>query len=102
MNDRPLGGHAVDDESLRPTARRLAADLLGGRVRSVASGWRAWVLTCTGGAELILAAGLCLITGRALPWLVSPALYGVLALSLGLLRPRLLRARLERCVRLNG
>ena len=58
----------------------------------MASGWRAWVLTCTGGAELILAAGLCLITGRALPWLVSPALYGVLALSLGLLRPRLLRA----------
>ncbi len=35
-----FAGRAVDDESLRPVAHRLAADLLAGRIRSQMSGRR--------------------------------------------------------------
>jgi hypothetical protein len=52
--------------------------------------------------ELILTAVLGLITGHALPWLVTPGVYGLLGISLGLLRPRLLRRRVERSLRLNA
>lgn len=52
--------------------------------------------------ELILTAVLGLITGHALPWLVTPGVYGLLGISLGLLRPRLLRRRVEHSLRLNA
>ena len=94
-------GRAVDDESLRPVAHRLAADLLAGRIRSEVSGWASRVLVGAGAAEMIITGVLCLLSGHVLPWLVSPASYGVLLITLGLVRPRLLRRRLERSLQLN-
>jgi hypothetical protein len=97
-----FGGQGVDDESLRPVAHRLAAELLTGRLRSQVSGWPWRALAAVGAIELIVATVLCMTTGHVQPWLASPGLYGVFALSLGLLRPRLLRRRLERSLRLNA
>lgn len=97
-----FGGRAVGEESLRPAARRLAADLLAGRIRSGVGGRTAHAPPAAAAVELIVAAVLCLVSGHVLPWLVAPGLYGVLTLILGLLRPRLLRRRLERALQLNA
>ena len=97
-----FGGRAVDEESLRPVARRLAAELLAGGIKSEAVGRTARALPVAAAVELVVAAVLCLVSGHVLPWLVVPGLYGVLTLILGLLRPRLLRRRLERAQQLNA
>src|ERR1035438_1525055 len=97
-----FGGRAVDDESLRPVARGLAAEVLSGSLRSQVSGWPWRVLAAFGAVELILVAVLYLTTGHLQPWLASPGMYGVFALTVGLLRPRLLRRRLEQSLRLNS
>jgi hypothetical protein len=97
-----FGGRTVDEESLRPVARRLAAELLAGRIRSEADGRTARALSVAAAVELIVAAVLCLVSGHILPWLVAPGLYGVLTLILGLLQPRLLRRRLERALQINA
>jgi hypothetical protein len=102
IREAVFGGRAVQDESLRPVAHRLAAELLAGRVRSEVSGWPSRALAGVGVAELIVAAVLCVVTGHVQPWLASPGLYGVFGLSLGLLRPRLIRRRLEQSLRLNA
>ena len=82
-----FGGRTVDEESLRPVARRLATELLAGRIRSDAVGWTARALPVAAAVELIVAAALRLVSGHVLPWLVAPGLYGVVTLILGLLRP---------------
>ena len=96
-----FGGRAVDDESLRPVAQRLAAELLSGSLRSQVSGrsWRA--LAVFGAVELVLAAVLCVTTGHLQPWLASPGMYGVFTLSAGVFWPRFQRRRLEQSLRLN-
>ena len=95
-------GEAVGDESLRPVARRLAAELLSGELASQVGGWSWLVLAAVGAVELIGFAAVCLVSGHVPPEAVSPGFNGVLALSVGLLRPRLLRHRLERSMRLNA
>lgn len=96
-----LGGRAAQDESLRPVARELASELLAGQVKSDLRGWGGRALALAGGSELVFALVVYLVTGHVEPWLVSPALYGVLALTVGLARPRLLRHRVDRAMRLN-
>ena len=97
-----FSGRAVDEESLRPVAHRLAAELLAGRIRSEADGRAVRALSVAAIVELIVAAVLCLLSGQVLPWLVVPGLYGVLMLILAPLRPRLVRRRLERALQLNA
>jgi hypothetical protein len=58
-------------------------------------------LAAFGAVELILIAVLYLTTGHLQPWLASPGMYGAFALTVGVLRPRLLRRRLEQSLRLN-
>jgi hypothetical protein len=96
-----LGGRAANEESLRPVAHDLASELLAGRVKSDIGGWSGWALAAAGGSEVIFALAACLIAGHVVPWLVGPAIYGLLALIAGLIRPKLLRHRLEQAMRLN-
>jgi hypothetical protein len=96
-----FGGRAADDLSLRPVIQQLAAALLAGDLNSDVGGWSGWALAAAGGAELIVAAVACLVAGHVVSWLIEPAVFGAAALTAGLIRPRLLRSRLERAVRLN-
>jgi hypothetical protein len=96
-----FGGRVADEQSLRPVAQQLAAALLAGQVNSDIGGWSGWALAVAGGSEVIFAIAACLVAGRVIPSLVSVAVYGAVALTAGLIRPRLLRSRLERAVRLN-
>jgi hypothetical protein len=96
-----LGGRAAKEESLRPVAHELASELLAGQVKSDIGGWSGWALAAAGGSEMIFALAVYLVVGHVVPWLVSPAIYGALALTAGLIRPRLLRHRLEQAMRLN-
>jgi hypothetical protein len=50
---------------------------------------------------MIFALAVYLVVGHIVPWLVAPAIYGTLALTAGLIRPKLLRHRLEQAMRLN-
>ena len=95
-------GQAVDDSSLRPVARRLAAELLSGGLTSQVSGWPWLVMAAVGAVELIVFAVLWLVSGHAQARFANLVVFGVFALSMGLLRPRLLRHRLERAMRLNA
>jgi len=96
-----LGGRAANEESLRPVAHELASELLAGQVTSDIGGWSGWALAAAGGSEVIFALAVYLAVGHVVPWLVSPAIYGALALTAGLIRPKLLRHRLEQAMRLN-
>lgn len=96
-----LGGRAVNEESLRPVASELASGILAGQVKSDIGGWSGWALAAAGGSEVIFVVAVYLAVGHVVPWLASPAIYGVLALTAGLIRPKLLRHRLEQAVRLN-
>lgn len=96
-----FGGRVADEQSLRPVAQQLAVALLAGEINSDIQGWSGWALAVVGGSEVIFAVVACLVAGRVVPWLVAPAAYGAVALTAGLIRPRLLRSRLERAVRLN-
>jgi len=96
-----LGGRAAKEESLRPVAHELASELLAGQVKSDIGGWSGWALAAAGGSEMIFALAVYLVMGHVVPWLVSPAIYGALALTAGLIRPKLLRHRLEQAMRLN-
>ena len=95
-------GQAVDDESLRPVARHLAAGLLSGGLTSQVGGWSWLVLAAVGAVELIAFAALWLVSGHPQARFADLVLFGVFALSMGLLRPRLLRHRLARAIRLNA
>ena len=97
-----FGGDAVHDESLRPVARRLAAELLSGGLRSQVGGWSWLVLAAVGAAEVLAFAALWLVSGHPQARFASLVFSGVFALSMGLLRPRLVRHRLERAMRLNA
>ena len=59
-----FGGEAVDDESLRPVARRLAAELLSGGLTSQVGGWSWLVLAAVGAVELMAFAALWLVSGH--------------------------------------
>jgi hypothetical protein len=96
-----LGGRAAKEESLRPVAHELASELLAGQVKSDIGGWSGWALAAAGGSEMIFALAVYLVVGHVVPWLVSPAIYGALALTAGLIRPKLMRHRLEQAMRLN-
>jgi hypothetical protein len=96
-----FGGRVAEEQSLRPIAHQLATALLAGQVKSDVEGWSGWALAAAGGAEVIFAIAACLVVGHVVPWLVSSGAYGVVALAAGLVRPKLLRHRLERAVRLN-
>ena len=96
-----LGGRAAHEQSLRPVARELASELLAGQVTSDIGGWPRWALAAAGGSGVIFAVAACLAVGHVVPWLVPPAIYGVLALTAGLIRPKLLRHRLGQAMRLN-
>ena len=95
-------GEAVGDESLRPVARRLAAELLSGGLTSQVGGWSWLVLGAVGAVELMVFAALWLVSGHPQARFASLVVSGVFALSMGFLRPRLLRHRLERSMRLNA
>jgi hypothetical protein len=94
-------GQAVDDESLRPVARHLAGELLSGGLTSQVGGWSWLVLAAVGAVELMAFAANWLISGQPQSRFASLVVFGVLALSMGLLRPRLLRRRVARALRLN-
>jgi hypothetical protein len=96
-----LGGRAANEESLRPVAHELASELLAGQVRSDIGGWSGWALAAAGGSGVIFALAAYLVVGHVVPWLVSPAIYGALALTAVLIRPKLQRHRLEQARRLN-
>jgi hypothetical protein len=96
-----LGGRAANDESLRPVARELASELLAGQVRSDLGGWSGWALAAAGGSAVIFALAVCLVVGHVVPWLLPAAIFGALPLTTGLIRPKLLRHRLEQAMRLN-
>ena len=96
-----FSGQAVDDESLRPVARRLAAELLTGGLTSQVGGSSWLILAAVGAAELVAFAALWLVSGHARASYVNLVVFGGFALGMGLLRPRLLRHRLERAMRLN-
>jgi hypothetical protein len=95
-------GKAVDDESLRPVARGLAAELLSGELTSQVGGWSWLALASVGAVEVLGFAALWLVSGHPQARFASLVVFGVSGLSMGLLRPRLLRHRLERAVRLNA
>ena len=95
-------GEAVGDESLRPLARRLAAELLSGGLTSQVGGWSWLVLAAVGAIELVAFAALWLVSGHAPAWFASLVVFGVFALSYGAPSARLLRHRLERAMRLNA
>ncbi len=96
-----LGGRAANDESLRPVAGELASELLAGRVRSDIGGWSGWALAAAGGSAVIFAFAVRLVVGHVVPWLLPAAIFGALPLTAGLIRPKLLRHRLEQAMRLN-
>jgi hypothetical protein len=97
-----FGGHAVQDETLRPAVRDLADELLGGMIRSDVSGWARWRLAVAGAFEVLVVVMVFLVEGPSLSWLIAPAGYGVLVLTVAILRPGLLRRRLTRARQLNG
>lgn len=94
-------GQAVDDDSLRPVARHLAAELLSGGLTSQVGGWSWLVLAVVGAVELVAFAAIWLLSGHLQARFASLLVSGVFAFSMGLLRPRLLRLRLARAMRLN-
>ena len=94
-------GQAVDDGSLRPVARQLAAELHSGGLTSQVGGWSWLVLAAGGAVELVAFAAIWLISGHLQARFASLVVFGVFALSMGLLRPRLLRHRLARALRFN-
>jgi hypothetical protein len=75
--------------------------LLEGQVKSAISGWPRWALVAAGGSEVIFALAVCLVAGHIVPWIVSPVSYGVLALTAGLIYPKLQRRRLTQAMQLN-
>ena len=96
-----FGGKEVPEESLRPVARELASEILAGRVASGYEYRSGWALAGAAGSAVIFALAVFVITGHVRPWLVSPAIVGLLTVVAGLAGPKLVHHRLERAKRLN-
>jgi len=80
-------GEAVGDESLRPVAPRLAAELLSGGLTSQVGGWSWLVLTAVGAVELMAFAALWLVSGHPQARFASLVASGMFALSMGSFGP---------------
>jgi hypothetical protein len=70
-------------------------------VKSDVGGRSGWALAAAGGSAVIFALAVSLVAEHVVPWLVSPAIYGFLALTAGLVRPKLARHRLKQAMALN-